>query len=573
MAIHKKSLIFFLSVLFCFIPLTFVSAASISTISDVAEVVEGQSFNVNVYVNTQGEAINNADGVIYFPTDLLSVDSVGTIDSIFNIWVEQPSFSNSGGTITFNGGVPNPGYIGARGKVLTIRFKAKASGIAQISFVSASIRANDGLGTDITSQKTGSSVTIKTTSSPTPVITNNPSAPIISSDEMSNSDKWYNLTSATFYWPVANDINAAQLLLGQYSDSVPSVTYEPAISRKTLTDLTDGVWYLHVRLRNASGWGKITHRRIAVDTTPPSSIQIDYENAPEDLTRVSLNAKDETSGIARYEIKVDGETLTEIDIKNGNAEVSSTLPAFTGGKKDLTVRAYDKAGNVSEKTISIDAPEQKAPIITSYSKEIKEGEKINIKGKAFYADAQVAVWIKEEGKKEEKFLASVNDDNSFEFTSATIDKKGLITVWVETERNDGKAKSISSDKVFVNVDRPTYIQFGLTTINILSILVPIIALLAIAWYFVFLASYRIKRLKKIMHRDLDAVERDIEKIMDGIQGDIKQYSKILGSMRKKGKLSEEEKEIFDTISQKLENAENYFQARLQKIEDKNLIEK
>lgn len=109
----------------------------------------GNILNVSVVVNTQGKAINNADAVINFPASLLEVVAISKSGSIFTLWVEEPAFSNSSGRITFNGGVPTPGFNGSAGRLVTIAFRVKAQGTASVFFSAGSVRANDGLGTDI----------------------------------------------------------------------------------------------------------------------------------------------------------------------------------------------------------------------------------------------------------------------------------------------------------------------------------------------------------------------------------------------------------------------------------------
>jgi Cohesin domain len=109
----------------------------------------GETLTTSVYVNTQAEAVNNADAVITFPKNLVEVVSVSTAGSIFSLWVEQPAFSNSAGTISFNGGLPTPGFNGSGGKIIGITFRLKESGSASLSCSAAAVRANDGLGTDV----------------------------------------------------------------------------------------------------------------------------------------------------------------------------------------------------------------------------------------------------------------------------------------------------------------------------------------------------------------------------------------------------------------------------------------
>lgn len=66
---------------------------------------------------------------------------------------------NAAGTISFNGGVPNPGFTGS-GQVMTAVFKAKKVGTARFSLSGTAIRENDGLGTNIISGQSGSSILI-----------------------------------------------------------------------------------------------------------------------------------------------------------------------------------------------------------------------------------------------------------------------------------------------------------------------------------------------------------------------------------------------------------------------------
>lgn len=126
-----------------------VDTATMSLRSSLASVTEGSTFVVSAFVNTQGETINNAEAHINYPKDLLEVVSLNSNSSIFTLWAEGPSFSNSSGMINFNGGIANPGYTGSGGTVLSATFRAKKAGSASVFLSGTAIRANDGLGTDI----------------------------------------------------------------------------------------------------------------------------------------------------------------------------------------------------------------------------------------------------------------------------------------------------------------------------------------------------------------------------------------------------------------------------------------
>ncbi len=119
------------------------------------------TFDVDVLIDTKGVAINNAEAVIRFPSDLLEVISTTTTGSIFSLWITDTKHSNDAGTLSFNAGKPTPGYTGSAGKILSVTFRIKASGSVTLSFASAVIRANDGHGTDVF--KSGSPATFAVT--------------------------------------------------------------------------------------------------------------------------------------------------------------------------------------------------------------------------------------------------------------------------------------------------------------------------------------------------------------------------------------------------------------------------
>src|SRR3990167_8595984 len=95
----------------------------------------GNILNVNVLVNTQGKVINNADAVIRFPANILEAVSISKTGSIFSLWVEEPAFSNSAGTISLNGGLPTPGSPVPPEKVDIMPLGAKTAVSSPFAFI------------------------------------------------------------------------------------------------------------------------------------------------------------------------------------------------------------------------------------------------------------------------------------------------------------------------------------------------------------------------------------------------------------------------------------------------------
>jgi hypothetical protein len=152
--------IFVLSIIIAF-ALPFLSnAATLFVSPESKDVKVGDIFSVLVNTDSQGVAINAATADIAFDNNLLSVQSIGFSSSIFSIWPEEPSYSNTTANIHFSGGLYSPGWSGGVGAILRVTFKAKAVGQAKLAVANASVLANDGIGTNVLTNSLGSSIKI-----------------------------------------------------------------------------------------------------------------------------------------------------------------------------------------------------------------------------------------------------------------------------------------------------------------------------------------------------------------------------------------------------------------------------
>lgn len=129
----------------------------------------GANFSVTVQLVSSGQTTNAVSGVIKFPTDRLQVTSISQSGSMVNLWVQEPTFSNMSGQVSFEGAILNPGFTGAVGRLLTVNFQAKTEGTANLAFSSGSILANDGQGTEIL-KKLGSAVITVVVKKPVPAL-------------------------------------------------------------------------------------------------------------------------------------------------------------------------------------------------------------------------------------------------------------------------------------------------------------------------------------------------------------------------------------------------------------------
>ncbi len=133
---------FFLFSIFDFYP---VSGAEI--ILDVpVEIAVNQKFKVDVFINTESEAINAIEGSITFQRDFLEAKEFSDGNSIINFWIQKPKFALDN-QISFSGITPG-GYEGNQGKIFSVVFQSLKEGETELAISSLKVLLNDGQATE-----------------------------------------------------------------------------------------------------------------------------------------------------------------------------------------------------------------------------------------------------------------------------------------------------------------------------------------------------------------------------------------------------------------------------------------
>ncbi|MGB2910024.1 MAG: hypothetical protein WBB55_05540, partial [Anaerolineales bacterium] len=180
-----------------------------------------------------------------------------------------------------------------------------------------------------------------------------PEAPVIESATHPDADTWYASSTASFSWSQPSGDPAVvagyRWFLDRIPDTIPLPYRTGVESSHTYEDLSDGVWYLHVRSQGDDGqWSETAHRQIHVDVNPPDvELALDpqlpsghnnWYNMP---LEVVVGAEDgDGSGTAAVEVSTDGSTWFPY-----------TPPwEFEPDTAGTTVwgRAADEIGNISE---------------------------------------------------------------------------------------------------------------------------------------------------------------------------------------------------------------------------------
>lgn len=485
---------------------------------------------VDLKIDSDGVGVNAGQATIRFPKDMLEVKSVDKTDSAFNFWLEEPSFSNTDGVITFVGGTPY-GISGASIKVLNITFLTKSAGTAVLSFVDSAVTASDGSGTNVLSKTNEAGFTISPESTPATItpatatvappvqIKREPVAPVglpkkptISVPLYSNQEEWSNHSNIfTASWALPLDITGVATTLNK-QPNYSSTKSEGLFDSKSFEALSDGIWYLHIQFRNDIGWGPATHYRIAVDTKTPLPFELTSdESALSDNPTPVFNFKtnDSLSGLREYRMRVDNGEWVSIEAKDFKG--SYKMPTQAPGKHTLLIQAVDNANNSIEDTLEYEILPLVSPTFTFVTEKLFSDE---IKGLSLRGTGLPGTEILLTLKKKEATvinkIVSVDANGNWELTSSELLLSGKYIATIQNKDARGALSLVITAPEIVVTGR-------YTTVTITTIIILIGALFGGFWFY----ERRRERTKlriQVAERDtanvFNMIKTDVEKLQD-----------------------------------------------------------
>lgn len=531
----------------------------------------GKTFTVDVLVNNNKDPINAASGLINFPADVLSVSSISKGGSFINLWAEEPSFSNTNGTVNFEGVALNPGFSGATGKVITITFKAKQAGNINILMKSGSVLANDGNATNVLGTTAGAFVIINEDQTATSVDTTDKpkekttteSTPVITSSTHPDSTKWYSLRDASFEWAVPSTVTAIRTIYSEKETSQPTKVYDPPVTNRSFTLDSDGVTYMYVQFKNGNTWGTIARYKFQIDTEAPESLTASFPDGIVTTNQtpvVSIITEDKTSGIDHITMSIDGGEEVKYQIEPTNIY---RLPKQSSGKHSVLIHSIDKAGNKSTVTLEYTIQAIVVPIITEYTKNVDFENQLKISGTT-YAQAIVEVVLTDRNGDTYTETVTSNETGVFRLSWSKKLETGVYELKARVIDAKGAVSDYTNSKVIV-VSHVVLVRLGIFVMNWLSvILVIIIAGVAIAgtfWY----SLIQFSRFRRKVRRTITEVESTLKTNVVALKRDTEEFHTLLVKAEKKRELTKEEQTILRKFKKRLEITEKEIDKKLEQI--------
>lgn len=577
--ILKKKIFVFFVVLFS--TFSFVYATNIAVVPDTGSYSVGKTFIVDFYVTNNSQAINAVSGVLSYPVEMLQVQSLSKSGSIIKLWAEEPAFSNSEGSVKFDGVILNPGFSGSKGKILSITFLVKKAGNAPISFSSGSVLANDGEATNIIDHLNGGAYSLQSeiVEKKVEVIEEKPKAeekkaeekkiepiditPKIVSKTNPDSDAWYKSKEVDFTWEIPEGVTAVRTLYGENPDSLPSKLYDPPITGRNFTVDKDGVYYIHVQFKNKSGWGKVSHYKFQIDSTAPTHLKLSLPNGNESYDPrplISIDTKDELSGIDHATIKINNNPSEVVKVEDFS---NYRIPTLAAGPKTASVAVFDKAGNTITQSIDFSVVAIDPPIVNDYTKKGEQGDVFKVIGKTYPNSVVDVVYMNSDGVRSAESVKSDADGNFTMLWTKKLDY-GAYELKVRVNDSRGAISEYTPAKA-VLVEKKTYVQIGIFIVNwltlVLLVLISAISIVMTLWY----GFVQFKRFRKKVHRTIQEAEATLKTNVQALRRDTEEFHDILQKAEKKRALTKEENMILRKFKKRIEITEKEIEQKLEQI--------
>ena len=515
----------------------------------------GSTFPVKVKVNSDGAPINAAQSKVLFPREILEVRNISKTGSIFTLWPEEPVFSNSKGEVSFQGGIPSPGFTGTD-NILTINFQAQKAGQAKVSFSGAEVLAADGRGTNILKLTPEAIFSITETY---PEVSKVPVSPKISSPTHLKENLWHDDSNPEFQWAISPDIIGINYEFDQSPFSLPETIAKNVESSKSFEQIKDGIWYFHLRVQNKIGWSKTSHYKIQIDTVPPYPFDVSVDNQGDPTNPrpfLYFETKDDLSGISHYEIKIgQGDTFSLVVAETNPLH----LPYQAPGSFEILVKAIDQAGNFKESSALLNVESIPIPEISVYPRIHTAGEEVFYVAGTAPADLTVMIFFKRDQELVKIWEVKGDKNGDWSFYTSELFKSGNYLISARS-KDQREAISHSSPEHQIKVILAG-ISIGPLMITY-QILFPILIILIvlITGIVICLILFKVRKIKKEIQEATESLRNTFSEVK------MKAMEKIEYLDSKPG-LNPDEEKLRDELISILEKSEEVIAKEIEDIRE------
>ncbi|MDP3993780.1 MAG: hypothetical protein U1C57_03145 [Candidatus Doudnabacteria bacterium] len=306
-------------------------AATLYAGSATQTVQEGQTFVVEWFLDTENRVINTLSLKLKFSSDTLEVADISAGQSLFDLWIRHPEYSNAEGAIFLEAGAAG-GVSGEGIPVARTTFRSIKSGPAKIAMdANSAVLLNDGKGTPDTLIFREILFVI----GPPGSLAN------ISSPSHPDQDSWYRENKAIIKF-AAQPGQEYSFSFSANPEIYPDDLADQIPDEIIYQNLPDGIYYFKLNSKVGNSlWQEVGIFRVQIDRSAPEEFKPVISTDPsmyDGKPFIVFSTVDKTSGMLHYQIRkglIGGATLVR-----GPYPLNRPLFGNT-----IRIEAVDRAGN------------------------------------------------------------------------------------------------------------------------------------------------------------------------------------------------------------------------------------
>jgi hypothetical protein len=292
----------------------------------------------------------------------------------------------------------------------------------------------------------------------------------------------------------------------------------------------------------------------------------DMTNGTQEL-RVAL--EEGGAPIVAYKVQINGGEVVEIT--DGIASGTIKLPTLPPGYHTIIVDAIDAAGNSALATLSFTILAFEKPIFIDTPSTVAPDVIPVIKGTSRpLATIRATMTYLGYGN------AAVGDTETFEVAA---DEQGIFTIIPNGRLSPGVyelvavatdahgAQSEPSDILRIVVEEPGYIKIGTMAVGLLSIIVPLVGMVALLILLMTYIVSRGRQLRRGVVRESKEAQTILSREFRDLRTLLEAQEQLLISSRKTQKLTKQEQDLIQELSHALGEAEKRVQKEIVDVTD------
>ena len=311
--------------------------------------------------------------------------------------------------------------------------------------------------------------------------------------------------------------------------------------------------------------GKVPLKIPEIDTEPPHPFEIIVDDEGDSTNPQPLlyfETTDELSGMSHYEIKIGEEDFFRVAV--GETKPFG-LPLLTPRIHQITVRAFDKAGNYVDSSIEIKVESITVPEITICPGTYNAGEEILYIGGIAFPNHSVIVFLKTDDKIIKSWEVYSDEKGEWFLEEDGLFKPGTYQISARAKDVRGAVSNFSEGciiKIFLGGLAIGPWIIGYKTLTLFTLIILIVILFGIFYLF-----WKIRKNQRVIEKETQDLKQKFYKEYGELCLDIEKELEILRKFRRKREITEEEKNREAELLKNLADVKKVFKKELKDIEE------